>query len=813
MTSLDEPTVRKIGRYEIIRKIATGGMAELFLARFVGPGGFEKRCALKRILPQLAVDTTFTKMFLTEARVTAMFDHPNLVQIFELGQDEAGQFYIAMELVNGLNLRQLVHMCRERGQRVPPELAAFMLVQALDGLAYAHEFRDETGQPLNLVHRDVSPQNILVSYEGAVKVVDFGIVKGSSIATETQAGMLKGKVAYMSPEQAAGDPIDARSDIFSIGVCLFELIAGEKPFTGANELMCLKAILELPPPPLSSFAPDVPEAIERIVYKALAKNRDERYSSARQLQIEIQEVLKACPTPLGRHVIAEYMRSLTEAGTSSFDATRVRLPRPSASWDRSSGAGFAAPHGTVALSGPPSTDLPLPRSATELDAFAPYTGSVPAYDAVAQGDPRFSSGAATPYDPRQTSGSAAPYDPRMHSGSAAPYDPRAHSGSATPYDPRQHSGGASALDPRRSSRPPRGTGDLSPTTGDVPRVQSLEEVYGNAGARAPRPRAPSGWTPPASSESTGLTAELAAAGIKRLNPLIFVVFAASALAGGLAVWLVTRDDQAVVVAIPTPADPASDRAALVRGSAVPDEPGARPTVGAAAARAQDGRTTDTPATEPKPGPGDAGAAIAARTTDEATAKADAKSDPKTDAKPETKAAKADASPTPGAGTKRTTTRDAKPATTRDAKSVTTRDAKPATTGTLALTSTPKGLTVILDDRTLGKTPLTGVALPPGGYTLRLVNKGLGINKKVAVRITRGEATTENVVVGKGTLKVNSRPWSEVYVDGVSKGKTPLETAVYEGSHEVRLVSPEAGGERIQRVDIQPGQTEDIRVKF
>src|SRR5688572_338145 len=141
-------------------------MAELYLARFVGPGGFEKRCALKRILPQFAADTVFTRMFMTEARVTAMFDHPNLVQVFELGQDEQGQFYIAMELVNGMNLRQLMHMTKERGLGIPPELAAFMMTQALDGLAYAHEFRDpESGRPEGLVHRDISPQNLLVSYE------------------------------------------------------------------------------------------------------------------------------------------------------------------------------------------------------------------------------------------------------------------------------------------------------------------------------------------------------------------------------------------------------------------------------------------------------------------------------------------------------------------------------------------------------------------------------------------------------------------------------------------------------------------------
>ncbi len=161
-----------------------------------------------------------------------MFDHPNVVQIFELGEDERGQFYIAMELVNGINLRQLITLSQEKARRFPPELAAYIMAQVLEGLAYAHEFRNREGKALKLVHRDVSPQNILLSYDGAVKLVDFGIAKGTAHHSETQAGMLKGKIAYMSPEQAFGDAIDARSDLFSAGVCFYELITQERPFQG-----------------------------------------------------------------------------------------------------------------------------------------------------------------------------------------------------------------------------------------------------------------------------------------------------------------------------------------------------------------------------------------------------------------------------------------------------------------------------------------------------------------------------------------------------------------------------------------------------
>ena len=321
-------TFQKVGRYELIRKIATGGMAELFVARFTGPGGFEKRCALKRILPQFTEDQEFSRMFLNEARIAALFDHPNIAQVFDFGVDESnGQLFMAMELINGVDLRHVLRLVRERGVRCPPELAAYIVAQALDGLAYAHGFHDDTGRPLNLVHRDVSPQNILVSFEGAVKLVDFGIVKSGVSEHQTQNGMLKGKIAYMSPEQASGEALDPRTDVFATGVCLYELITGVRPFRAATEILTLRAILEQDPQPITDFIPDCPIGIENATYRALAKQPAQRYSSARDFQRELLGVLRACPVAIDRHVLSSFVRSLTEAETVSFDATGLRIGR------------------------------------------------------------------------------------------------------------------------------------------------------------------------------------------------------------------------------------------------------------------------------------------------------------------------------------------------------------------------------------------------------------------------------------------------------------------------------------------------------
>src|SRR5690606_14435031 len=209
---------QKLGKYTLLRKIAQGGMAEIFLATQHGAGGFQKQLVIKRILPHLADDKKFVEMFLDEARIAAQFNDPNIVQIYDLGEAD-GQYFIAMEYIDGHDLSQIIERAMEFGKRVPGPIAAKIIRDGLNGLHYAHTFRDpQTGEALKLVHRDISPQNLLVNNRGVVKLVDFGVAKAKPSSSKTQTGAVKGKFSYMAPEQIAGETLDARCDIFAIGI-------------------------------------------------------------------------------------------------------------------------------------------------------------------------------------------------------------------------------------------------------------------------------------------------------------------------------------------------------------------------------------------------------------------------------------------------------------------------------------------------------------------------------------------------------------------------------------------------------------------
>ncbi|HVR41911.1 MAG TPA: TonB family protein [Thermoanaerobaculia bacterium] len=276
----------RFGQFVLRAKIATGGMAEVWKAQMQGVEGFEKLVAIKRILPHLAADQEFVSMFIDEAKIAARLNHPNIIHIYDLGL-ASGSHYIAMELVDGHDLKSTLRRAGERRHPLPPELALFIGSKIAAALDYAH--RKEEG----LVHRDVSPQNVLISWDGDIKLCDFGIAKAASKVSHTQSGALKGKLQYMSPEQASGKGLDQRSDIFSLGVILFEMLTGRKLFSAENELSILEQVRDPKVPPPSEVNDEVPPALDPMVLRVLARDPDARFKSAADVAREIDHVLYA----------------------------------------------------------------------------------------------------------------------------------------------------------------------------------------------------------------------------------------------------------------------------------------------------------------------------------------------------------------------------------------------------------------------------------------------------------------------------------------------------------------------------------------
>jgi serine/threonine protein kinase len=303
----------QFGKYTLLRRIAAGGMAELFLALHRSVAGFEKLVVIKRILPSMIEDKDFIDMLLREARIAATLSHPNIVQIFDVGQID-GAYFITMEHIHGEDIQAILRAMKKKGMtEFPLEHALSITLGTCAGLAYAHDKRDLHGAPLGIVHRDISPRNIVVSFTGDVKIVDFGIAKSSfEVVEDTQEGQLKGKAPYMSPEQASGKPTDWRSDIFSAGVMLFELTTGRRLFRGASEFETLKLICDKDYPRPTQFKPDYPRPLEKIVMRALSKRCEERYQSAREMQADLEDFVREQRIGVSPVSLTRWMQSLFE---------------------------------------------------------------------------------------------------------------------------------------------------------------------------------------------------------------------------------------------------------------------------------------------------------------------------------------------------------------------------------------------------------------------------------------------------------------------------------------------------------------------
>jgi serine/threonine protein kinase/Tfp pilus assembly protein PilF len=299
----------RFGKYILLDKIATGGMAQLFKAKIIGIEGFEKLIAIKQILPQFSKEKDLITSFIDEAKLAALLNHQNIVQIYDFGNIE-DSYFISMEYLFGKDLRMMWTRLKDKELALPLEHALYITSRLCAGLAYAHELKDFQGKELNIIHRDISPQNVFVTYQGDVKILDFGIAKAASQSTVTQFGMIKGKVAYMSPEQAAGRPIDQRSDIFSAGIILYELVTNTRMFTGESTMQILTRVRDAQYDSAESLAGGLHSKVYAIINRALAKDPDQRYQFAADMLADIEECMMELSLRPTARILGQYMREL-----------------------------------------------------------------------------------------------------------------------------------------------------------------------------------------------------------------------------------------------------------------------------------------------------------------------------------------------------------------------------------------------------------------------------------------------------------------------------------------------------------------------
>ena len=322
------------GRYTLLERLAVGGMAEVFRAKITSSHGFEKILVVKRILPHLAADPNFVAMFIDEAKLTAQLTHPKIVQVLDFGEVR-GQYFTALEYIDGFDGLGLLRVAAQKRVHIPRSLAVFIVSEVLEALDYAHNARDMEGKPMQIVHRDISPSNIFISKRGDVKLGDFGIAHAQRRESKTQAGTLKGKYGYMSPEQVVGRPIDARSDLFAVGVVLAELVTGRRLFSAPADLDVLLKVRDVKLDRLDKYGADLPKALDRIVRKALTKSPRDRFASAAEFRDELSDYLFASGQRIGPSDLRTFTGKLFDTSPDAAarllqEARRMETPRTAA---------------------------------------------------------------------------------------------------------------------------------------------------------------------------------------------------------------------------------------------------------------------------------------------------------------------------------------------------------------------------------------------------------------------------------------------------------------------------------------------------
>jgi eukaryotic-like serine/threonine-protein kinase len=753
----------RLGKYRLLKRLATGGMAEIWLARQRGVEGFEKLVVVKRILPHLSSNEQFVRMFLDEARLAAQLSHPNIVQIYELGRAE-DLYFIAMEFIHGENLRTVSRAAGKSGTALPPEVCAKVISQACEALYYAHTKTDVAGQPLGIVHRDISPQNLLLSFEGQVKVVDFGIAKAATQCEETRTGVLKGKYAYMSPEQCRGDPLDARSDIFALGIVLWELATGTRLYKQSSELMILKAICEDPTPPPTEVRRDIPVELEAIILKALAKDRDRRFQDCHEMHLALEKWLRGRPEPISSMTLSKEMSRLFAEKLAGWQKLIESLDDE----DEALESELFDDISDLFESGTPSSHISEARPRTSGGSSSGSRPLIVFDDGTGGSRPRPGLPPSTP-PPSRTPPPAV----------AAPAPPA-------------RSGGARAL--------PYVLGVLLLAVSGAFVWQSF--FTGPAASEVvqtdPEPTDQGMATVVVESEPDGATVYV---DDRARGPAPVTV---SDVAVGVATRIrVEAPGYETFVTEIRMDTPGSQRRVSARREARPDSPalleirtepaGARVLV---AGEALDGRTPLTV----EVGADRVGKPLRIELEGY---------EPQTrrlDVAPGSRG-RWDLSLRPVVAERPQTTRPVRPGTRPTPTKATP---EPPGVGKLSITTRGAWCNIAVDGKVLGQTPVVGAEVPSGRRQVVCENPQLGVRRTLTVDVPRDGEVRETINLRMGQLAVRVNPWAEVSVNGRSLGTTPFQPQqLPEGRYTVVLENPNFGFRKEYQVTIRPDATHTI----
>lgn len=791
------------GKYHLLERVNVGGMAEVYRAKMVGVEGFEKQLAIKRILPAIAADQDFINMFIDEAKISVQLAHANIAQIFELGRIN-DTYYIALEYLAGKDLRALFERLRRRREIVPVELACYVISRVAEGLDYAHRKRDAQGRELGIIHRDISPQNILVSFEGEVKVIDFGIAKAANKIMKTQAGILKGKFGYMSPEQVRGLPLDRRSDIFACGIVLYELLTGDRLFTGDSDYSILEKVRAAQVPRVSTVRQALPPAIDPIVARALARDPDERYQHASELVADLQRYMLTQERPFTREDLAAYMKSMF---AEEWEREKRQAHEPA---DDDEPTPLSDPGGSVPLIRAPSRQEDTARRAVEVPPGRP---PLPPVD---DEPPAPSARRARPS--RLAAAAQAAETERAHVGPAIGAGDEHDETTTTESEPR--------LLPRRP--PPR-----PPITQQETRVQRVPPPVAS---RPPPPRSAPSMPPGPVRMPTAITDNLPQ--VRRAPPPVFS--------------LDSDEDEPTVLDASGRTGQAL-RAAGAIGGPIGSDVAERDThadgAGAYKPRKRTNWTIVPVAVVVALGAGFIGLQLTAPEPVAVMDKVgDALADPNIDyaklvvlTEPVDAEVVVDGAVVKAGGTQPFVTErmqtgvehvvvvrkegfrdNTSRVTLARGESRELAISLIARSAVLNVTSTPSGARVFVDGQDMGKTPAALATLSPGHYTVRAelkcfqaaetrvklgsFDRSVALDLKPLPGACVANARPSPASSTPGRLRLMSRPPAQVFIDGVDTGRrTPLiDYPLPPGKHVVRLVTDGQSSQELE-VDIEPGR--------